>query len=289
MRLRPIITLAGRVNVLAILCLAALSASGKTNDVTFPPPARANAVIGMTVQNNDGKALGTVRSLVFDMPSARVRYAIVSSGGFLGIRSHLRAVPAEHLSAATAVRGIVGLDLTEARWRLAPEFAASDLALLAQPARARELDAFYADSGHYVANGPGEKRADKAAADQTMSPTGRRSDRTAGPETKHELRLIFAHDLIGRTVVTGNQEKIGEIQDLLFDFDSQAPALALISTGRSFKGKSTYAASLRALSAGADKKVRWAIERNALSSAPPFDRQRWAQGVSEAYRYSAGD
>src|SRR5205823_14011670 len=68
-------------------------------------PYLVSRLIGLKVEDIDGERLGRVNNLVLDMQSGQPRYAIISSGGLLGIRAKHRVVPASILSIATAKKG----------------------------------------------------------------------------------------------------------------------------------------------------------------------------------------
>lgn len=61
---------------------------------------RLDQMTSMRVRNPDGEELGMIDELVFDRESGAIRYAVLSSGGFLGVGDRLFAVPwsAFHLS-----------------------------------------------------------------------------------------------------------------------------------------------------------------------------------------------
>ena len=55
---------------------------------------RANEdVIGKKVVNLQGEDLGTIEDVIIDAPNARVSYAILSFGGFMGMGDKLFALP----------------------------------------------------------------------------------------------------------------------------------------------------------------------------------------------------
>ena len=56
-------------------------------------PIKASGVIGTDVVDAKGDKLGDIKELVIDPPTARVAYAVVSFGGFLGMGKKLFAVP----------------------------------------------------------------------------------------------------------------------------------------------------------------------------------------------------
>jgi sporulation protein YlmC with PRC-barrel domain len=58
---------------------------------------RATAFIGTNVYNSADENIGYVDDLMIDDDESRVRYAILSVGGFLGLGSHLVAVPFDRI------------------------------------------------------------------------------------------------------------------------------------------------------------------------------------------------
>lgn len=61
---------------------------------------RASKILGSDVKNSQGDKLGDIKELVVDPDQGRIVYAVLSVGGFLGIKDKLFAVPwrALHLS-----------------------------------------------------------------------------------------------------------------------------------------------------------------------------------------------
>lgn len=64
-------------------------------------------IVGAPIFNRWGKKLGVVKSFVLDAASGKVRYAVLSSEGFLGPGPDCRPVPFELLERATATEGFV--------------------------------------------------------------------------------------------------------------------------------------------------------------------------------------
>ena len=63
----------------------------------YPQVLQASTVIGSKVLNPAGEPLGTVKELVIDIEDGRIAYAVLSFGGFLGLRDKLFAIPWEAL------------------------------------------------------------------------------------------------------------------------------------------------------------------------------------------------
>src|SRR5882672_6616031 len=143
MRICRTILLPGTV---AMLCLAANAVAqprATARSSSEIQKARLSHLRGMTVENPDGESLGVVKDFIVEMPAGDIKYALVSAGGVLGLRSTRKIVPVQALSDATAKTGILALDVTMRRWKNAPQFRKSDLGRLQEPQRAAQISTFY--------------------------------------------------------------------------------------------------------------------------------------------------
>lgn len=59
----------------------------------YPAPVKIADLQGQPLIDSEGVELGNVAELVVDVQSGRIAFAVVSSGGFLGIGDRLFAVP----------------------------------------------------------------------------------------------------------------------------------------------------------------------------------------------------
>lgn len=64
-------------------------------NIVYATVYRGSSLKGMEVKNREGKDLGTIDELVFDLREGRVAYAALSYGGVLGVGDKLFAVPFE--------------------------------------------------------------------------------------------------------------------------------------------------------------------------------------------------
>ena len=73
------------------------STADSSTDATAPgQPTRfnkASKLIGMEVQNEQGQNLGDIKDIVINLERGSVSYAVLSSGGVLGVGEKLLAVP----------------------------------------------------------------------------------------------------------------------------------------------------------------------------------------------------
>ena len=76
-------------------------------------------VEGTAVFNRQKEKLGTIHSVMIDKRSGRIAYAVLSVGGFLGIRGHVHPVPWDVLTYDVDLDGYV-IDLTREQLEKAP-------------------------------------------------------------------------------------------------------------------------------------------------------------------------
>jgi sporulation protein YlmC with PRC-barrel domain len=73
---------------------------------TSPKPViESDRVEGTKVYDARGKHVGSIRRLVIEKVTGRVVYAVMSFGGFLGLRTHTHTIPWEKLRYDTSLGG----------------------------------------------------------------------------------------------------------------------------------------------------------------------------------------
>ena len=88
---------------------------------TFQPVLSATTLIGDPVVNAAGEDLGKIEDFMLDLPNGRIRYGVLSFGGFLGMGDKLFTVPAEALKIDTKNHRLI-LDIPKNRLESAPGF-----------------------------------------------------------------------------------------------------------------------------------------------------------------------
>jgi sporulation protein YlmC with PRC-barrel domain len=82
---------------------------------------RGSKIIGTDVRNPKGEKIGDVKDIVLD-DKGTVVYAIVSTGGFLGMSDRLHAVPWKALQTNASGKDFFVLDIDKARLATTPGF-----------------------------------------------------------------------------------------------------------------------------------------------------------------------
>jgi len=102
----------------------------------------ASTLIGNPVDTRKGEKLGRVIDLMLDTASGSVRYAVLSSGGFLGLGGRLFAVPWGALELDLRNKRFV-LDVNVARFKLAPAFDKHNWPDISDSSWAHDIHAYY--------------------------------------------------------------------------------------------------------------------------------------------------
>ena len=89
------------------------------------PLERADKILGLTAKNPQSEHLGKVENLVVDLSAGRVVEVIIASGGFLGIKDELSAVPPQAFRFDPG-RNLLTLDTTREALKNAPHFKPAD-------------------------------------------------------------------------------------------------------------------------------------------------------------------
>lgn len=81
----------------------------------------AETIIGEAVVNRQDEKLGKIHGIMIDAKEGRIAYAVLSSGGFLGMGDRLFAMPWSALEFANTEKKLI-LDVDKDRLKAAPGF-----------------------------------------------------------------------------------------------------------------------------------------------------------------------
>jgi sporulation protein YlmC with PRC-barrel domain len=126
---------------------AGAKAVGRTN----APVVRSKDILGLKVTNSSDESLGKIEDIVIDPAAGKIRYAVVSFGGMLGIGNKLFAVPWGKLafvpkgttSSGTEKEAYCLLNLSKDVLKNAPGFDKSDWPNFADSNWNATVDQFY--------------------------------------------------------------------------------------------------------------------------------------------------
>jgi len=109
-----------------------------------PRPALmgADTLLGNDVYNLGNEKLGTIKESVIEMDTGRINYAVLSSGGFLGMGDRLFAVPWQALE-LDAENHRFRLDIDKELLKDAPGFDKDNWPSMADPTWVTDVYKFY--------------------------------------------------------------------------------------------------------------------------------------------------
>jgi sporulation protein YlmC with PRC-barrel domain len=107
-----------------------------------PEVMAASTLDGDRVMSSDGHDIGKLKDIMLDVRSGRIAYAVLSSGGFLGIGDKLLAIPWSALTLDTVQKCFV-LSLTAERVKNAPGFDKNHWPSMADATWATSIHQYY--------------------------------------------------------------------------------------------------------------------------------------------------
>ena len=113
-----------------------------------PDVMASSTLEGDNVVNRFDQDLGKIKEIMLDVRSGRIAYAVLSSGGFLGMGDKLFAIPWSALTLDVGRKCFV-LDVDADRLKAAPGFDKDHWPTMADPTWAREVHAYYGQRAYW--------------------------------------------------------------------------------------------------------------------------------------------
>jgi len=107
-----------------------------------PQLMTASTLEGDKVVNRQGEDLGEIDEIMIDVPRGRIAYAVMSSGGFLGMGDKLFAIPWSALTLDTDNKCFI-LDVDKQRLENAPGFDKDHWPSMADPQFGSQIHSYY--------------------------------------------------------------------------------------------------------------------------------------------------
>jgi sporulation protein YlmC with PRC-barrel domain len=242
---------------MAFLLLWAVSVMpGRAAQDIQPPLYKMRAIIGHSVENQQGKALGHIEEVVIDTATGDIAYAVLAFGEFLGLGGKLFALPWHTLQRPDKGH-VFRLEMTEEQLKKAPRFDKDQWPDMEERHWQDAIHAYYGRPP-YVG---------KELPPQTASePVG---------SVPH--RLLRAGYVLKGTVINTRGQRLGDIEEVVVDAATGQVAYAVLSVGEFIGlGGKLFAIPWLALrqSAGLGT-FTLDVEKEALQKASGFDKNHW--------------
>jgi sporulation protein YlmC with PRC-barrel domain len=121
---------------------AAIVGARYNADGPGPQVMAADTLEGDEVVSASGEKLGKVQDIMLDVPGGRIAYAVLSSGGFLGLGDKLFAIPWSALTLDTDRKCFV-LDVEKEQLEAAPGFDKDHWPAMADLSWATSIHSYY--------------------------------------------------------------------------------------------------------------------------------------------------
>lgn len=206
---------------------------------------RASKVIGKNVENAQGENLGEIKDLIVDVGSQRVRYAVLSFGGALGLGDKLFAYPVSAFKAQADGDKLV-LNVDKDRLKDAPGFDKDKWPDWTDNRYRGEVDRYF--------------KTDSAKA------------------APRSGRMIRASEMIGKNVDDRSGKDAGEVEDLVVNMSSGRVPYAVLDFDKKWSADDKLLPlPLTAFSFPSDgkKDIVLNVARNRIDMKRGFDENDW--------------
>ena len=267
--------------------------------------AKASDIIGREVKNSQDKKLGKVEDLAMDLESGRIVQVILATGGFIGIGDTLTPVPPEALH-CDAAHKVLRLDADKEKLKGAPKFEASNWAEYSDSNHLAEVYRYYGEEPAFtfIRSGDAVVEGQPSANGSPSTVSTRQTDGTW--EKNHfangsqcmipEWRLgqvQKATKLMGLSVKNLQDEKVGNVENLLLDLPSGRIVAVIVSSG-GFIGIDDELSAIPPTTlrfTAARDALHLDVSKETLSNAAHFKANQWpdfsqpgyAAGIYRAY------
>ncbi|WP_414444611.1 PRC-barrel domain-containing protein [Burkholderia sp. 22PA0106] len=126
---------------------------GESGEGPGPDVMAADTLRGDKLMSSDNEELGKISEIMLDVRGGRIAYAVLSSGGFLGIGDTLRAIPWSALT-LDAHEKCFRLAMTAESVKNAPAFDKNAWPSMADPEWGRQVHAHYQRRPYWLAAEP---------------------------------------------------------------------------------------------------------------------------------------
>ncbi|MDI6854652.1 MAG: PRC-barrel domain-containing protein [Deltaproteobacteria bacterium] len=189
---------------------------------------RAGKMIGLTVKDDKGEELGTVKDFLIDN-RGEVQYLILSRGGILGIGDKLTPIPFRAAEADIREESVVLQNVDKQKLEQAPTFSEREWVVLADPEFEREVYSYYGQEPQHQFQEQRQreqfqkesrpyKRGTYQQQQMSTKPYGRMSE---------QAMMNRAGEMLGRTVKDDRGKRLGTVKDLVIDDRGEVQYLVL--------------------------------------------------------------
>jgi sporulation protein YlmC with PRC-barrel domain len=195
---------------------------------------------GKEVRNLQGERIGTINSLIVDVEGGKAEFAVLASGGWLGIGENLYAVPWQSFELRPLTDALF-LNVTEEQLERAPQFDPDALTRFSDRQWTQELHQFYGSTPHgRTGDRPMRERMDRPDEGRERTPQRQEQPRRRqqrDPDDRYDDAMPGRPQFLRSTAVIGMRvqdtagENLGRINDLAMDLHTAEIPYAVMAFG----------------------------------------------------------
>jgi sporulation protein YlmC with PRC-barrel domain len=222
-----------------------------------PPLYKTSAIIGRAVENPHGNELGQISDVMIEATTGNVAYAVLTSGGFVGLGGKLFAIPWRALQQPTSTKAF-RLDMTEEQLKQAPGFDKDQWPDLEDRHWGDTVHAYYGQPPYWG---------------QQLPPKTSREAEEQVPQ-----RLLKASHVLKSEVMTPDGQWLGDIEEVVIDTAVGKVAYAVLSAREKWLGlgEKWFAIPWHTLQQSAGLGTfTLDVDKETLQKAPGFDKDNW--------------
>lgn len=208
---------------------------------------RAKSLIGKSVNNEEGKDIGTIQDIVVDTRHGRIAYAVLQFGGFLGFGEKQFAIPFHALQEDAAQQNLI-LNVKKEKLEAARGFDKDKWPDMANEEWARDTHKHYGYDNYWDSHknnavepkrdtGTAEPKTDLKPDNSAKLPSANgsdvnRSEITPRPQLDREnIWVNRVTEMLGKPVKNIAGEDLGKVADFMVDMKHGRLVYAILTDG----------------------------------------------------------
>ena len=239
-----------------LICAVIVVPGAAAPDVS-PPLYKTSTLIGRAVENPHGNELGQISDVIIEATTGNVAYAVLTSGGFVGLGGKLFAIPWRALQQPTSTKAL-RLDMTEEQLKQAPGFDKDQWPDLEDRHWGDTVHAYYGQPPYWGQHLP--PKTSREAEEQVAQ------------------RLLKASHVLKSEVMNPHGQWLGDIEEVVIDTAAGKVAYAVLSARKEWLGlgEKWFAIPWHTLQQSEGLGTfTLDVDKETLQKAPGFDKDNW--------------
>ncbi len=244
--------------------------------------SKASTLNGMAIHNRQNEPLGEIKDVMLNLRNGRVQYAVMGTGGFLGMGDKLIALPPTALSASPDGKKLI-LQADKESLRAAPGVGKNNWPELADAGWLSERDRHYSE--HAAASTENSIEEAAGAEKDRQKHSGTSTNTASEKELPIPPANIKLSELLGTKVQDLQKKMVGEISDAAVDLETGEVRYLVVSAGGVLGvGEKLFAIAPQLFrKSGSADTLLIPTTLEASKKAPGFNRDQWPEHADQTF------